>query len=280
MEKLKTYGNFVKVEHTLFSFPLILSGSFLAANGIPPIKLLILILLAGFGARTAALGLNRVIDREIDKRNPRTKMRELPSGKINLGEAFTIVGMGVLIYFISAYLICKLVFYLSPISLVVFTLYPYMKRFTYLCHFGVGLGLSLAPLGGWIAVKCSLSGIFPPILLSLFALFWVSGFDIIYATLDEEFDREGGVFSLVSSFGRDKALFISALLHILAFLVLSVLCFYQFKSFYATVFLFIIGFLLYMEHRKSHNVDLAFFRINAVLGFFVFFFILSGIYLT
>lgn len=280
MRRLKTYGSFVRVEHTLFSFPLILSGSFLAAGGIPPIKLLILILLAGFGARTAALGLNRIIDREIDRRNPRTRVRELPSGRMGLGEALTIVGVGVLLYFASAYLICNLVLYLSPIPLFVFTLYPYMKRFTYLCHFGVGLGLALAPLGGWVAVSCSLNDILPPLLLSLFTLFWVSGFDIIYATLDEEFDREGGLFSLVSRFGRSRALFISALLHIFAFLALSVLCFYEFRSPYAASFLLIIGFLLYLEHKKSHDVDLAFFRINAILGFFVFFFVLSGIYLT
>lgn len=280
MRRLKTYGSFVRVEHTLFSFPLILSGSFLAAGGIPPIKLLILILLAGFGARTAALGLNRIIDREIDRRNPRTRVRELPSGRMGLGEALTIVGVGVLLYFASAYLICNLVLYLSPIPLFVFTLYPYMKRFTYLCHFGVGLGLALAPLGGWVAVSCSLNDILPPLLLSLFTLFWVSGFDIIYATLDEEFDREGGLFSLVSRFGRSRALFISALLHIFAFLALSVLCFYEFRSPYAASFLLIIGFLLYLEHKKSHDVDLAFFRINAVLGVFVFFFVLSGIYLT
>ncbi|HXG30365.1 MAG TPA: UbiA-like polyprenyltransferase [Thermodesulfobacteriota bacterium] len=280
MRRLKTYGSFVRIEHTLFSFPLILSGSFLAAGGIPPIKLLILILLAGFGARTAALGLNRIIDREIDRRNPRTRVRELPSGRMGLGEALTIVGVGVLLYFASAYLICNLVLYLSPIPLFVFTLYPYMKRFTYLCHFGVGLGLALAPLGGWVAVSCSLNDILPPLLLSLFTLFWVSGFDIIYATLDEEFDREGGLFSLVSRFGRSRALFISALLHIFAFLALSVLCFYEFRSPYAASFLLIIGFLLYLEHKKSHDVDLAFFRINAILGFFVFFFVLSGIYLT
>jgi 4-hydroxybenzoate polyprenyltransferase len=280
MERLKTYGSFVKVEHTLFSFPLILSGVFLAARGIPEIRVLIFILLAGFGARTAALGLNRIIDREIDRRNPRTRVRELPSGKINLWEASVIVGVGVLVYLISAYLICDLVFYLSPIPLIVFTLYPYMKRFTSLCHFGVGLGLSLAPLGGWIAIKCSLVDIFPPILLSLFTLFWVSGFDIIYATLDEEFDRQSGVFSLVSRYGKKRALFISALLHIFAFLSLAVLYFYEFKSIYATAFLVITGLLLFLEHRKSSNVDLAFFKINAVLGFVVFLFVLSGIYLN
>src|SRR5919109_1682195 len=181
MQRLKTYGSFVKVEHTLFSFPLILSGAFLAARGVPQLRTLVLILIAAFGARTAALGLNRIIDREIDRRNPRTKERELPSGKISLLEASVVVGGGILIYLIAAYLICDFVLYLSPIPLVVFTFYPYMKRFTSLCHFGVGLGLSLSPIGGWFAVRCSANEIIPPLLLSLFTFFWVSGFDVIYA---------------------------------------------------------------------------------------------------
>jgi 4-hydroxybenzoate polyprenyltransferase len=279
MEKLKTYGRFVKVEHTLFSLPLILSGAFLAAGGIPGIRVLILILVAAFGARTAALGLNRIIDMEIDRRNPRTKERELPSGKISLLEASAIVGVGILIYLVAAYLICDFVLYLSPIPLIVFTVYPYMKRFTSLCHFGVGLGLSLSPLGGWFAVRCSANGIIPPLLLSLFTLFWVSGFDVIYATLDEEFDRKSGVLSLTSRYGKKRALFISAILHLFSFIALIALYFYEFKSIYTLPFLIVSGLLLFWEHRKSSDVDFAFFKINALLGFVVFLFVLSGIYL-
>jgi len=154
-----------------------------------------------------------------------------------------------------------------------------MKRFTYLCHFGVGLGLSLAPLGGWVAVTCSFHGLFPPLLLSLFTLFWVSGFDIIYATLDEEFDRESGVFSIVSVFGRKRALSVSALLHFFAFIVLVILYFYEFNTLYALPFLFMSGLLLFLEYKKSSNVDLAFFKINILVGLFVFIFVISGIYL-
>jgi 4-hydroxybenzoate polyprenyltransferase len=279
MEKLKTYGKFIKVEHTLFSLPLILSGAFLAARGIPVSRVLTLIIIAAFGARTSALGLNRIIDREIDRRNPRTKERELPSGEISLSEAFAIVGGGILIYLIAAYLICDFVLYLSPIPLLVFTIYPFMKRFTSLCHFGVGLGLSVSPLGGWFAVRCSPGGILPPLLLSLFTFFWVSGFDVIYATLDEEFDRQSGVFSFTSRYGKKRALLISAILHLFSFLALLGLYFYDFKSIYALLFLIICGLLLFWEHRKSTDVDFAFFKINALLGFVVFLFVLSGIYL-
>ncbi len=279
MKNLRNYGSFIKVEHTLFSLPLILSGAFLAADGVPNIKLLILILFAGIGARTAALGLNRIIDREIDRRNPRTAGRELPSGVISLRGALAITCAGILVYIISASLICDLVLYLSPIPLIVFVSYPYMKRFTYLCHFGVGLGLALAPLGGWVAVTCSLGGLLPAILLSLFTLCWVSGFDIIYATLDEESDRESGVFSLVSVFGTKRALSISALLHFFAFIVLVILYLYKFNTLYALPFLFVSGLLLFLEYKKSSNVDLAFFKINILVGFFVFIFVISGIYL-
>ena len=186
MSKLLDYANFIKFEHTLFSLPLILSGSFLAAGGLPETRVLILILVAATGARTAALAINRIIDRNIDRLNPRTAERELPAGKISLVNAVIITAVGLCAYFFSAYKICELVLYLSPVPLIVFIVYPLMKRFTWLCHFGVGLGLALAPLGGWIAVTCSLEGLFPAIILSAFTICWVSGFDIIYATLDEE----------------------------------------------------------------------------------------------
>ncbi|MDA2920148.1 putative 4-hydroxybenzoate polyprenyltransferase [Desulfobacterota bacterium AH_259_B03_O07] len=279
MEKLRLYASFIKLEHTLFSLPLIFAGSFLAANGVPSLRAIVLIILAGAGARTAALALNRIIDREIDQRNPRTEDRELPSGKITLTGALTLTVFGILGYLISAYLICDLVFYLSPIPLIVFVLYPYMKRFTPLCHFGVGLGLSLAPLGGWVAVTCSLSNLLLPILLSLFTLFWVSGFDIIYATLDQQFDKKEGIYSLVSAYGKNQALLISAVLHILAFYMLVSIYFLNFNSLLAVAFLLISGFLLYLEYKKSSDVDVAFFKINIIVGFVVFLFVISSIYL-
>lgn len=279
MDKLKNYSNFIKFEHTLFSLPLIFAGTFLAAKGLPSWKLLVLIILAGTGARTAALAINRILDRKIDASNPRTEDRELPSGKISLSKAYIITLLGLLLYFISAYLICDLVLYLSPIPLVVFIIYPLMKRFTPLCHFGVGLGLALAPLGGYVAVTCSLNGILPAVVLALFSLCWVSGFDIIYATLDEGFDRRSGIYSMVSVYGRDIALIISSALHQSAFFFVAFLYFYMFKTIVAGVFLIIIGALLFLEHKKSENVDLAFFKINILVGFAVFLFVLSGIYL-
>jgi len=279
MNNLNNYTNFIKFEHTLFSLPLIFAGTFLAAKGIPPWKLLVLIILAGTGARTSALAINRILDRSIDALNPRTEDRELPSGKISLSKAYAVTVLGLIVYFVSAYLICDLVLYLSPIPLVVFIVYPLMKRFTPLCHLGVGLGLALAPLGGWIAVTCSFDGILPAVILSLFTLCWVSGFDIIYATLDEEFDRRNGVHSMVSVYGRDIALIVSSALHQAAFFFAAFLFFFRFKSIVAGIFLVIIGILLFLEHRKAENVDLAFFKINILVGIAIFLFVLSGIYL-
>lgn len=279
MNKLKNYMNFIKFEHTLFSLPLIFAGTFLAAKGFPPWKLLVLIIFAGTGARTSALAINRILDRRIDAHNPRTEDRELPSGKISLSKSYAITVLGLVVYFVSAYLICDLVLYLSPIPLVVFIVYPLMKRFTPLCHFGVGLGLALAPLGGWIAVTCSFDGILPAVILSLFTLCWVSGFDIIYTTLDEESYKGNGIYSMVSVYGRDIALIISSALHQDAFFFEAFLFFFMFKSIVAGIFLVIIGALLFLEHRKAENVDLAFFKINILVGVTIFLFVLSGIYL-
>jgi len=279
MDVIKNFANFIKFEHTLFSLPLIFAGAFLAWGGVPELHLIVLIILAGTGARTAALALNRIIDRKMDSLNPRTEGRELPSGKISLFSALGITAAGLILYFVSAYFICELVFYLSPIPIIVFIVYPLMKRFTPLCHFGVGLGLALAPLGGWVAVTCSLSRIFPGVMLSLFTFFWVSGFDIIYATLDEEFDRKSGVRSMVSVYGKETGLYIAGLLHYAAFFCIAFIYFFMFKTIAAGALLAVIGFLLYLEHKKSENVDLAFFKINIAAGLAVFLFILSGIYL-
>ncbi|MFA9408532.1 MAG: UbiA-like polyprenyltransferase [Candidatus Dadabacteria bacterium] len=279
MSKLKNYANFIKFEHTLFSLPLIFAGTFLAAKGLPDWKLLILIVLAATGARTSALAINRILDRRIDALNPRTEDRELPSGKISLTKAYIITVLALILYFISAYLICDLVLYLSPIPLIIFIIYPLMKRFTPFCHFGVGLGLALAPLGGWVAVTCSFEGVLPAVVLSLFTLCWVAGFDIIYATLDEEFDKKAGIYSMVSVYGRGTALMVSSALHQSAFFFVAFLYFFMFKSIVAGVFLVLIGALLFLEHRKAENIDLAFFKINILVGFAIFLFVLSGIYL-
>ncbi|MEW5767397.1 MAG: 4-hydroxybenzoate octaprenyltransferase [bacterium] len=270
------YLRFVKIEHTFFSLPLIYSGVFLAAEQLPSWRVLLLIFVAAAGARTVALSLNRIIDREIDRRNPRTAGRELPSGQMRLGEALAVLGAGLGFYLGAAYAIAPVCLYYSPIPLLIFVVYPYMKRFTPLAHLGVGLGLSMAPLGGWFAIAQSFHQVLPAILLALFTLFWVSGFDIIYSTLDEEFDRQEGLYSFPSVWGRKKALAISALLHILAFAMLLALFLWQMRTLASFFFLLLAGGLLYLEQRQSSNVPLAFFRINIIIGLVIFLFVAAG----
>lgn len=278
MTRIQNFVKFVKIEHTLFSLPLIYSGAFLAAKEIPKLPLLFLILTAATGARTAALALNRIIDREIDKRNPRTQIRELPSGRMNFAEAVVVLTIGVILYLSSAALISEFCLLLSPLPLMIFTIYPYMKRFTVLAHFGVGLGLAMAPLGGWFAVQQSFENIVPGALLSLFTLLWVAGFDIIYSTLDELFDRSEHLYSFSSRYGKRGALRISGFLHVAAFLVLVLLFAVHIRAVAALPFLLLSGFLLYLEQKKAGDVELAFFRINAVLGFVILGMVVAGVY--
>ena len=277
---MNKYFSFVKIEHTLFSLPLIYSGVLLASRGgPPPLPVLVLVLTAATGARTAAFALNRIIDRQIDARNPRTSSRDLPSGRMTLAEAAWVMLAGLALYFGSALWISPFCFYMAPVPLAVFVVYPTMKRYTPLAHFGVGLGLAMGPLGGWFAVSPSFHDLSAPLLLALFTLFWVAGFDIIYATLDEEFDRKASLYSFPVRFGRRRALRISGAFHGIAFILLAVLFFRSYMSLLALPLLLLTGGLLYMEQKKAEDVQLAFFRINAVAGFAVFCMVFVGVYL-
>ena len=276
---MKKFFSFVKIEHTLFSLPLIYSGVLLAARDkMPPVSVFFLVLTAATGARTVAFALNRIIDRHIDSRNPRTAGRDLPTGRMTLWEASWVMITGLALYFGSAYLLSWFCFIMAPIPLAVFIIYPTMKRYTRLAHFGVGMGLAMGPLGGWFAVSPSFDNLLAPGLLSLFTLFWVAGFDIIYATLDEEFDRKECLYSFPALFGRERALRYSGYLHLLAFVLLIALFFYSVFSLIALPLLLLTGYLLYLEQKKADDVELAFFKINAVAGFAVFVMVIVGMY--
>lgn len=275
--QFSTFMRFVKLEHTLFSLPLIFSGAILAAGGKISLRLTGLMLVAAVGARTVALALNRMIDRHLDKQNTRTAVRELPAGRMTIAQAWLVLLAGLMLYFVSAELIGRFCLLWSPLPLAIFVFYPYMKRFTPLAHFGVGLGLAMAPLAGWVAVTQSLDNLMPGFILGLFTLLWVAGFDIIYATLDEQFDRDANLYSLPAVFGRKRALEISGLLHVLAFVVLIAIFMLYLRSLAAAPLLAGAGFLLYLEHAKANDVELAFFKINAVLGFVVFAMVIVGV---
>ncbi len=274
---LNKYSSFVKLEHTLFSLPLLFAGALLANNEWPSLRVTLLIVLAGGAARAIALVLNRVIDRRIDAKNPRTAERHLSSGKMKVSEAWMIGLVGLVIYLFCAWLLSDFCLKLSWIPLVGFTAYPYFKRITKWTHVGLGIVWAMVPLSGFFAVKPSLDGIAPVAILCVFSIFWLAGFDIIYATLDEEFDREAGVNSLPSAWGAERALNLAGIFHVLAFVLLIVLYGVWLSGPITVMLLAAIGVLLYVEYRMSSNVDVAFFQINTLIGFLVLFMVITGL---
>jgi 4-hydroxybenzoate polyprenyltransferase len=273
---LSKYSSFIKIEHTLFSLPLIFSGAFLAERKWPSLRVSFLMILAGAGARVVALALNRIVDRDIDKQNPRTQDRHLSSGTMKLFEAWIVAFLGLALYLFSAWLISDFCLKLSWIPLVGFSAYPFFKRFTKWTHVGLGLVWSFIPLAGYFAVKPTLEGATPAILLGVFSIFWLAGFDIIYATMDEAFDKKAGLFSLPACWGAERAVRTAAMFHLLSFIVLLIIYGVWFSGPLTVMLLASIGVLLFLEQRYSHHVDLAFFKINAVIGFAIFFFVISG----
>jgi 4-hydroxybenzoate polyprenyltransferase len=281
--------SFVKIEHTLFSLPMIYSGVALGvhANTIAGVQTeaiwakSLLILGAATGARTIGFAINRIVDRHIDAKNPRTKSRDLPSGRMKLREAYLVLSAAVVLYVACAWALNPLCLMLAPIPAAVFVVYPYLKRFTSLAHLGIGASLALGPLGGYFAVRPTLDGALPAMLLTFFAWAWTAGFDIIYSTADEEFDRNAGLHSLPAKLGSAKALKVSGYIHFAAFLLLVSIYLAAFTgSLVAAILLLVAGLLLYLEQRKASDIELAFFKINAALGFVVFLFVMIGVALT
>jgi 4-hydroxybenzoate polyprenyltransferase len=278
--RLGVYASFVRFEHTLFSLPLIVAGVFSTIG--PPLTPTrwLLIAIAAVGARTAAMALNRMIDRRLDALNPRTKGRELPAGRMKTIEAAALLLASTAAYLAACAALGPWFLRVSPIPLAVFAGYPYLKRFTPLCHFGVGLALALAPLAGYAAAHPKLENPWPAFWLAGFALAWVSGFDVIYATLDEEFDRAHGVHSMVAWLGPKRALQVSAALHWIAFACLvgaasrvwsgplfATATRWAFPA--LSLLLGTAALLLYLEQRWAEDVNLAFFKVNVYVGFVV-----------
>ena len=274
--RVATWVSFVKFEHTLFSLPLLYAGAVIGAGGLPDLRAALLILSAGAGARTTAMGLNRIIDRKIDARNPRTEVRELPRGAMKLAEAWGIVIAGLILYFVSCAMLSPLCLKLAPIPLIAFAVYPYMKRFTALAHFGVGTALAFAPLGGFVAVTGSTGDSAAVLWLGGFTFFWVAGFDIIYATLDIDFDRRAGLQSLPARLGRRPALAVAMLVHALAVACLVGLFFEDLGGLWALLGILATAMVLGAEHWLAERVNLAFFQLNIVVGFLVFGLVLAG----
>lgn len=208
------FARFVKFEHSIFALPFAYAGAFLALQQIPSFDRMFWITLVMVAARSLAMGLNRVIDHEIDARNPRTANREIPAGMLTLSQGVGFCILSLVVLAIGLYQLPSLTWYLSPIVVAAFVIYPYTKRFTSLCHIFLGATIGLAPVGAWVAVTGELA--WPPFLLMGVVTFWIAGFDIIYACLDLDFDRREGIHSLPVSLDVVKALLVTRGFHLLS----------------------------------------------------------------
>ncbi|MCU0306716.1 MAG: putative 4-hydroxybenzoate polyprenyltransferase [Thermoleophilia bacterium] len=209
----------VRFAHTVFALPFALAGALLAGMAWPPAATLGWIVLAMVGARSLAMALNRLVDARIDAMNPRTAGREIPAGRLTRGQvwAFSAASLAVLLLAVSR--LPELTWYLWPIPVALFVLYPYAKRFTWACHLVLGVTIGIAPVGGWIAVTGELAA--APLLLGLGVACWIAGFDVIYALLDLDFDRANGIRSIPARFGPARALWITRALHLAAVALLA-----------------------------------------------------------
>ncbi|CAM3655199.1 UbiA-like polyprenyltransferase [Mucilaginibacter galii] len=258
---MKKYFSLVTFSHTIFAMPFAFIGFFLAVTTTDGkfewIKLLLMLLCMVF-ARNSAMAFNRYLDRDIDAKNPRTKVRDIPAGRISPAGALTFTIANCLLFVTVTWFINLICFYLSPVALLVVLGYSATKRFTALCHLVLGLGLSLAPIGAYLVVAGHFALL--PIFFSLAVVCWVSGFDIIYALQDEDFDRNEKLHSIPSALGTAKALALSTFLHVLSaiFVILPVFFTQVGPLYYVGVFVY-CSMLVY-QHRLVKPTDLS--RVN------------------
>jgi 4-hydroxybenzoate polyprenyltransferase len=284
LSRIKDYLSLVRFSHTVFAMPFAMIGFALAireGNSVFSIRLLALIILCMIFARNAAMGFNRIADKEFDALNERTRHREIPSGKISIGGASVFVALNALLFITTAGFINRLTLFLSPVALIIVFGYSLTKRFTYLCHFVLGLGLSLAPTGAYISVTGKFD--FLPLIYSLIVLTWVSGFDIIYALQDDDFDRKTLLHSIPSAIGRKQALLISAAVHIVTvILVIAAGLSGDYNPIYWTGAVIFIALLFYQHLIVSPDdlsrVTIAFGTVNGISSILYAIFVITGFF--
>ena len=277
MNKLNYFLRMIKIEHTLFAFPFALTGAVIAADGIPKLSTLFWIAVAVLGGRSGAMGLNRVADAKFDAKNPRTASREIPAGKLSIKEGWTYVIISFFIYEFATYMLNPLCFKLSIVPLLIFILYSYTKRFTYLCHLVLGAALGLAPIGAWVAVRGDVN--FGIILLGIAVMVWVTGFDVIYAVQDIDFDKKENLYSIPVVIGVNNSLYLARLLHLITFILFVYVKFYFNMGWIYLLGVLISGIFMFKEHKMIKpddlkNLDMAFFNMNAYISLCVFVFTL------
>lgn len=274
--KVLEYFELIKFEHTIFALPFALSGMLLAkSSGFPSLMTFLWVILAMVGGRTAAMSLNRLIDADIDKKNPRTAARAIPAGRIKKISAFILVLASFAVMTFAVVHLPTICIKLLPLAVFILIIYSYTKRFTYFSHFVLGGALGAGAAGGWLAVSGEIT--LPVVLWGMSVVFWVAGFDVVYAIQDIDFDRRNGLYSIPAWLGVDKSLKLAKIFHFLTVACLGSLCFLiPVGYFYKIALIFVLGMLKY-EHSiiSEHHLDklnVAFFDINGYvsIGMFVF----------
>ena len=267
--KIGIFLEMIKFAHTIFALPFAFTGALLAAGGFPSLRQTAWIILAMVGARTAAMAMNRLIDADIDARNPRTAVRAIPAGLIGKGLTFIFIIASIALMLFSAYMLNPLCLTLSPIALFFLLLYSYCKRFTSLAHVVLGICLAAAPIGAWVAIRGTIDP--PALILGGVVLFWVAGFDILYALQDLEFDRAAGLHSIPVLLGVQGSLWAARIFH----LIMIGLLFTLFNLMHlGTIFLIgiltTVAMLLYehllLKDGDLEKLDAAFFNMNGYIS--------------
>ncbi len=278
--KFVLFLQMIKFEHSIFALPFAFMGLFLAARGIPHLKVLVLVTLAMISLRTTAMGLNRLLDQSIDGLNPRTKNRALPAGALKRSYAWMWTLSCLAVFILSAWALNPLCLKLSAIPIFLSLIYPMMKRWSYLSHWVLGMVLGMAPAGAWIAYSGSLTWL--PILLSLGVICWVAGFDILYATQDMEFDQIHGLHSFPAKFGWPASLRMTGWMHLAAVLFwisagISAALGPVYFIGLAIVALFLIREFILVRSHGMKKLDEAFFTMNAAVSVVFFVFVLADL---
>lgn len=277
LKRIRIIFEMIKFEHTVFALPFAFTGMILAAQGLPSWNKVFWITVAMVAARSAAMGFNRWADRDIDAKNPRTKDRALPKGLVTPAQVLAFIAVSSAVFVFAAYNLNGLSLALSPLALAVVFFYSYTKRFTYLSHVFLGFAISLAPIGAWIAVTGRIET--PALVLGMAVLFWLIGFDILYALQDIDFDRKAGLYSVPQRFGVRRSLWISRLSHMVT--ICALLYLYSMLGlglFYLAGVAVALGLLVYehslVKEDDLSKLDLAFFNMNGYLSVTVFAFTL------
>ena len=276
-EKINTIFTDIKIQHTVFALPFAVMSAFLAAEGAPELGTLVWILIAMFGARNGAMAFNRIADSKLDRLNPRTKGRALPAGNATAKQYWFFLIVSSVVFLLSAFMLNSLAFILSPIALGIVFGYSFAKRFTSLSHLWLGVAISIAPVGAWVAVREEIS--IESLILGAAVVFWLVGFDIIYSCMDVDSDRSNNLHSIPQKLGIETALKLAFVSHCAMIFFLLLLLFIPGLGGFYLLGVIIASGLLFYEHSivradDLSNVNVAFFNVNGIISILLMVFVI------